>query len=72
MTDKEAYELLVKYSGEKGIVLIKEMIHIGGIDMALKNMEQAYESSGQKIKGDFKQWMRQAFTYLIETTTGSN
>lgn len=72
MTDEEAYELLVKYSGEKGIVLIKEMIHIAGVDIALKNMERSYNKNGHEISNEFKDWMRQAFTYLAESIKAAN
>jgi len=72
MTDREAYELLVKYSGEKGIVLIKEMIHVAGIDKALENMEWAYKKNGKEINQEFKDWMRQAFEYLVKSTESSN
>jgi hypothetical protein len=72
MTDKEAYDLLVKYSGEKGISLVKEMIHVAGIDKALENIEWAYKKNGQQITEEYRQWMRQAFNYLVQTTTEAN
>jgi hypothetical protein len=72
MTDKEAYELLLKYSGEKEIVLIKEMIHVAGIDKAVENTIWAYEKLHFKVGQDFKDWMRQAFTYIVETTKAAN
>lgn len=72
MTDIEAYELLVKYAGEKGIVLIKEMIHVAGVDVALKNMERSYNNNGHKISYEFKDWMRQAFDYLAESIKAAN
>lgn len=68
MTDKEAYELLVKYAGEKGIVLIKEMIHVAGIDKTLENIEWSYRKNGHKINQEFKDWQRQAFEYLSTKT----
>ena len=72
LTDKEAYELLFKYAGEKGISMIKEMIHIAGMEKALENMELSYKNSGQVIKGDFKAWMRQAFNHLQKSTSDTN
>lgn len=72
MTDKEAYELLVKYGGEKSISLIKEMIHVAGIEKAIENSIWAFEKKKFKVDEDFKDWLRQAFTYLIETTTEIN
>lgn len=72
MTDKEAYELLLKHSGEKGIVLIKEMIHVAGIDKAVENTVWAYEKRHFKVGQDFKDWMRQAFNYLVESTKAAN
>jgi hypothetical protein len=65
MTDKEAYDLFVKYSGgEKGILMVREMIHLVGVSKAVENMVVSYSKSGQIINGDFKEWMTQAFTYL--------
>lgn len=72
MTDKEAYELLVKHGGEKSISMIKEMIHVAGIEKALENTIWAYERQHKKVNQDFKDWMRQAFNYLIESTTQTN
>lgn len=72
MTDKEAYELLVKYSGEQGIVMIKEMIHEVGIDKALENINKVYVSHGQPINNDIKWWIRQAFKYIVESTKQAN
>lgn len=72
MTDKEAYELLVKYGGEKSIVMIKEMIHVAGVEKALENTIWAYERQYKKVNQDFKDWMRQAFNYLIKSTTQTN
>lgn len=72
MTDKEAYELLVKYGGEKSISMIKEMIHVAGIDKAIENTVWAYEKNHKKVDQDFKDWIRQAFNYLIESTTKTN
>lgn len=72
MTDKEAFELLVKYAGEKGIVLIKEMIHVAGIETAVENTVKSYENRHFKVGQDFKDWMRQAFEYLVKSTETSN
>lgn len=72
MTDKEAYELLVKYGGEQSILLIKEMIHVAGIDKALENTEKAASNQGKPMSDDMKAWMRQAYTYLLETINQHN
>lgn len=72
MTNKEAYELLVKYGGEPSISMIKEMIHIAGIDVALKNTERAAANQGKPLNDDMKAWMRQAYTYLLESINQNN
>lgn len=72
MTDKEAYELLVKYGGEKSISMAKEMIHIAGIEKAIENTIWAYEKQYKNTDQDFKDWIRQAYTYMIESTTITN
>lgn len=72
MTDEEAYKLLVKYSGEQGISLIQEMIHVAGIDKAIENTIWAYEKRHFTVGQDFKDWMRQAFNYLITKTKSTN
>jgi hypothetical protein len=65
MTDKEAYELLLKYcGGEKGLLMIKEMIHVAGIETATNNMIIVYEQNLGKIPDEFKQWIYQGFKYV--------
>ena len=61
MTDKEAYELLVKYSGEKGLVMQREMLRNVGIDKTMKSILQNYKV---KVPDEFKIWMKQGLTYL--------
>lgn len=65
MTDLEAYELLVKYcGGEIGIIRIREMIHLVGVDKAVDNMCKTYAKNNNEISDDFRQWMQQSFDYL--------
>ena len=61
MTDKEAYELLVKYSDEKGLIQQREMIR--QIDVE-KTAEMILSQYKQKVPADFKQWMIQGLNYL--------
>lgn len=73
MTDKEAYELLVKYSGgEQGLLKTKELVHVLGINEAVEMMAKVYKNAGKPLPPDFKEWMRQAFTYMANTSAGAN
>jgi hypothetical protein len=61
MTDKESYELLIKYcGGEKGVLQIREMIRMVGAEGAVQSMKSVYKD----FPKDFENWMRQAFKYL--------
>lgn len=65
MTDKEAHELLIKYSGgEKGLAMVREMISIAGVDTAVKNTIISAEKSGKQLPEDFKYWIKQAYEYV--------
>lgn len=73
MSDKEAYELLVKYSGgEQGLLKTKELVHALGIDGAVSMMADVYKNAGKPLPLDFKEWMRQAFTYMSSLSTVVN
>jgi hypothetical protein len=61
MTDKEAYELLVKYSDEKGLIQQREMIRQIGVEETAKLILSQYK---QKVPDDFKLWMIQGLNYL--------
>ena len=70
MTDKEAFELLLKYcGGEKGLTMIKNMIHLVGLHGAVSNMEKLYEKEHGKMPTDFKDWVYQSFRYLQQNQT---
>lgn len=67
MSDKEAYELLVKYSGgEHTLTMIREMIHIAGIEIAVKNtlIAMSNQKKGKVIPEDFAAWVYQSFRYI--------
>lgn len=65
MSNEEAYELLIKYlGGEKGVMMIREMIHHVGVDEAVENMIETYHDLKQKPTEEFKQWMKQAFEFM--------
>lgn len=72
MTDKEAYDLLLKHAGEQGISLTREMIHIGGMEKAIENTVKVYEEKYFKVGKDFKIWLRQAFNYLVNKSESDN
>ena len=61
MSDKEAYELLVKYSDEKSLIKQREMLRQIGVKNTLNMIIRAYEVP---LSEDFKNWMFQALTYL--------
>jgi len=61
MSDKEAYELLVKYSNEKSLIQQREMLRQIGIENTMNMIIEAY---GVPLSEDFKNWMFQALTYL--------
>ena len=64
MTDKEAYELLVKYSGEKGLIQQREMIRQIGVEETAKLILSQFK---QKVPDDFKVWLMQGMNYLSKT-----
>lgn len=65
MTDKEAYELMYKYGGgEKGIIMIKEMIHLVGVEGAKKNIIKAAKANNTNLPDDVKDWIYQGLRYI--------
>lgn len=61
MSDKEAYELLVKYSGKKGLIQLSEMIRHIGVERTAEIILKQYK---QQVPDEFKEWMLQGLTYL--------
>lgn len=61
MSNEEAYELLVKYSGEQGILMQKEMLRQVGVKSTFEMIKKSY---GKKLPHEFKSWMKQALEYL--------
>lgn len=65
MTDLEAYEIMLKYSGgEKTMLMVRDMIHSVGIDAAVKNMGIAMIEAGQEVPKEYQKWMKQAFRHI--------
>ena len=64
MTDKEAYELLVKYSDEKALIMQREMIRNIGVERTANFIVNSYN---QKVPDAFKQWVLQALNHLNKT-----
>lgn len=66
MTDKEAYELLLKYcGGKKGLLMIKEMIRVAGVDTAIKNTMKVLKQQHPNVRhDDFEVWVRQSYEYV--------
>lgn len=63
MSNKEAYELLIKYSDEKSLIQQREMLRQIGVENTTNFIIQAYEVP---ITEDFKNWIYQALSYLNE------
>lgn len=63
MTDREAYELMCKYSGDEGLVKISEMVHLIGVDMTVIKLAETYSEKGIDLPEEFINWMRQAILY---------
>lgn len=73
MTDKEAYETLVKFAGgEKQILMIREMIHMVGNKKAADNMISAYAARKIIITDEYKEWIYQSFEYMSKQMSKSN
>lgn len=63
MSNKDAYELLIKYSDEKSLIQQREMLRQIGVENTTNFIIQAYEVP---ITEDFKNWIYQALSYLNE------
>ena len=67
MSDKEAYELLLKYcGGEKGLAMIREMILVAGVEVAIKNTIDVLYEKHPTAPQDFHGWIRQSYNYIEE------
>lgn len=63
LTDRDAFELLVKYGGEKSVILTQEMLHVGGEEMTVRNILISYEKNGG-VAEPVKQMIRQGVRYI--------
>lgn len=72
MTDKEAFDLLLKYGGEKSIILIKDMIHVAGADVAIKNIKLVYQKRHGEISSDLSAWIEQGVRHIAQEMTGNS
>jgi hypothetical protein len=73
MTDKEAYELMLKYGGEISISKAKEMIHLVGIEKATENIEWAYrKQKSEPMPNEFTDWIKQGLRYISEQLNPQN
>jgi hypothetical protein len=61
MTDREAYELLLRYSNEKTLIQEREMIRQIGAEETAKLILSMYE---QELPEDFKTCVLQGLNYL--------
>lgn len=66
MTGKEAYELMVKYSGEEGLFMLREMVHNIGIEGTIVVIQNQYEKKGGVLSDEFKDWIRLSLNYMDE------
>lgn len=64
LTDREAFELMVKYGSEKSLSLINEMILVAGIETAINNIIKVYETKDPNTPEEMKQWIRQGVRFL--------
>lgn len=64
MTDREAFELVVKWGGEKSVLMIKEMIQVAGVETAANNIMKVYWQEGVILTEDYKDWIRQSVNYI--------
>lgn len=67
MEDREAYELMCKYSGDEGLIKISEMVHLIGVEGAVKALCETYSEKGVELPEEFIAWMRQAISYSSNT-----
>ena len=73
MTGKEAYEILVKYSGgEDSLLMVSEMIHIVGVDKTVEAIKKQLSNSGKHPDGKFYEWMKQGFEYMKSLQENKN
>lgn len=72
MTDQEAYELMVKYSGNDGIARLQDMIHRVGVESTIDKVIEVYEGETKSIEPEFRNWMRQAINYLHKKNQNVN
>jgi putative IMPACT (imprinted ancient) family translation regulator len=72
MTNRECFELMVEYGGEKSITMVKEMIHMAGIEAAYQSMVAVYENNLKTpLKDEFKNFLRQGIAYISEQTNSN-
>lgn len=74
MTDQEAFELLVKYSGgEVGLSKIKAMILLVGVDKTVSNIIGVGKNKHKKGWNDeFSNWIKQSVLYLEQKMETEN
>jgi hypothetical protein len=64
ITNKEAYQLMVKYSGDNGISILKTLVQAIGIENTTDLITESYTEKGVNVPEEFKDWMRQGLNYL--------
>lgn len=65
MTDRECFELMLKYGGEKSLIMIKEMIHTAGEEVCANTMVKTYtDAFGGKVSEEFKDFLRRGVAYV--------
>jgi hypothetical protein len=64
ITNKEAYQLMVKYSGDNGISILKTLVQAIGIENTADLITESYTEKGVNVPEEFKDWMRQGLNYL--------
>lgn len=69
MTNREAFELFVKYGGESSIVKIQDMIHLAGIETAKVNTILTFKEKYPHLNDDFATFLCQGIDYIAEQMT---
>lgn len=69
MTDKQAFELMVRHTDEATLTKTRAMLHAVGVDKVIETMVESYKEQGKMVNEEFKEWMRQSYEYILSTTS---
>jgi hypothetical protein len=66
LTDKECFDVMVEWGGEKTIIMMKEMVHFVGTDKCAQNIIETMENAGKHLTEEFKQFIKRGAVYLSQ------